>query len=276
MLTVQADDVGMTVSINQATRQAVELGVIDAASIMVPCPYFDDISSFCAASTDCDWGVHGTLTCEWPQLRWGPVSEGLAVRSLCDSQGYFYSTIDDFKRTATPEAVALELAVQIEVARQRRIQLTYIDCHMYAVYSRPDLMGAYVETARSEGLLALVDGVVFQRALLPLALLQPHCVVIQRTIRHTRSSVPPPNRWHAAYTQQLANVSGMRNQLLLHLGIDDPVARASLGHQNPYGAAWRARDTRFAVSNALARTLRQRGIERCRWSRYATVGGRHQ
>lgn len=275
LLTIQTDDVGMTKSINEATQRAVQLGAIDAASLMVPCPNFDDIADFCASTSGCEWGVHFTMTCEWPQLRWGPISRATAVRSLCNMEGHFHSTIDEATRVATPEAVALELAAQIEAAAQRKIRLTYIDSHMYAIYSRSDLMAAYIEVAGSAGLLALIDGAVFRRAPLPRSVLKPHCVVIERTIRYTRSNAPSSEQWSDGYIRQLSDASGERNQLLLHVGMDDAESRQFLGHHNPYGAAWRARDTHFAYSGGLADALAQRGIVRCGWSAYAPLPGHY-
>lgn len=269
LLTIQADDVGMVASINAATRSAVQLGTIDAASLMVPCPHFDEIADFCAGSDGCEWGIHATLTCEWPQLRWGPVSRDLAVRSMCDVHGHFFPSVDEFARTASAAAVALELSAQIDIAARRGIRLTYLDCHMYALYARADLMAAYIFAARSAGLLALVDSAVYMRARLPPGLLQPHCVTIQRAIRYTRHDAPSAGQWSQGYSRQVREASGPRNQLLLHLGADDPVSRALIGHRTPYGSAWRARDAEYVHSQGFGSTLSRMGIERRSWSRYA-------
>ena len=265
-LTIQADDVGMSPSINEATRKAVLHGVIDAASVMVPCPCFDDIADFCKTAEHVDWGLHATLTCELPRRRWGPTARDTSVASLCGADGHFHASVGEFAQVASPVAVAVEIASQVEAARRRGVRLSYLDCHMYAVYARADLMATYIEAARVAGLSALVDSAVFGRSGLPTDLLTRHCIVIRRTVRYTRIDAPVAGRWGEGYRQQLFNMTGTHNQLLLHLGADDAESRALLGYRGAYGSTWRARDARYVHSTGFNRALRQLRIERRSWS----------
>src|SRR5260370_35876481 len=46
LLIVHADDVGMTHSVNAATIKPLDTGAVNAASTMVPCPWFPEIADY--------------------------------------------------------------------------------------------------------------------------------------------------------------------------------------------------------------------------------------
>jgi len=86
---IHADDVGMCQASLSAFVDLLEVGLVTTGSTMVPCPWFPATAVFCRKNSDVDMGVHITLTCEWENYRWGPISTVDQTSGLMDEEGYF-------------------------------------------------------------------------------------------------------------------------------------------------------------------------------------------
>ena len=79
LLIIHADDIGVAHAENSATFKAMQTGVVNSGSIMVPCPWFTEVASYVKENPKADLGLHLTLTSEWKYYKWGPVTSASAV-----------------------------------------------------------------------------------------------------------------------------------------------------------------------------------------------------
>jgi hypothetical protein len=143
LLIIHADDVGMSHSVNRATTQALEVGMVTCGSIMVPCPWFSEMAAYCREHPEADLGLHLTLTSEWKYYRWGPVASKDRVPSLLDGEEYLWRTAQQVREHAKPEEVEIELRAQIERALEFGVRPTHLDTHMGTVFVNPQFFEIY-------------------------------------------------------------------------------------------------------------------------------------
>jgi predicted glycoside hydrolase/deacetylase ChbG (UPF0249 family) len=103
---------------------------------MVPCPWFPEAVALLNENPSIDAGVHLTLTAEWTNCKWRPVTN---APSLTDESGYFYPFIwpvGNQPGKSLQEAewdireIEAEFRTQIELAKKHVPQLTHISTHM--------------------------------------------------------------------------------------------------------------------------------------------------
>jgi chitin disaccharide deacetylase len=144
---IHADDIGMCQASVTAFAELTAFGLISSGAAMVPCAWFPAAAAGSRSTPGDDLGVHLTLTCEWDAYRWGPISTRDVESGMIDDQGYFYRSTELAQAHGRPEAVARELAAQIERALAAGMRPTHVDTHMGSVYSAA-FLPAYLDVAR--------------------------------------------------------------------------------------------------------------------------------
>src|SRR5688572_18727597 len=128
VLILHVDDVGMSWDSNQGAIQALEKGVATSCSIMMPCPWVPGFAHYLKKNPKIDAGLHLTLTSEWTDYRWHPLT-GKANPGLVDGEGAFWSSVEDVAKHATGDEVEAEIRAQIDRARNLGFEPTHLDSH---------------------------------------------------------------------------------------------------------------------------------------------------
>lgn len=262
LLIVHADDVGVTHSVNAATIKALDTGLVNSASIMVPCPWFPEIADYAKAHPDADFGLHLTLTSERVYYRWGPVASKDRVGSLVDENGYFHH---DWPRDLliNPKEVELELRAQIERAYAMGIRPTHLDSHQYRLYENGKLFEVVLRLAHEYKLPVFVvrewfaDRPYLESSLTPPDIILDHTVTIPPEV--------PPEKWAEFYRNALKNLQPGVTEFVIHLAFADDEMKAATRERETWGAAWRQRDFDFFTSQEFRNLLQEQNIKLVTW-----------
>ena len=239
LLIINADDLAMSHSENDASLTALDNKLVTSATVMVPAPWFGEVAAYAKTHPDADLGLHLTLTAEWQTFRWGPVTPRTLVPSLVGPDGYFYSTTEEFARHAKVDEVETEVRAQIERARAMGLDPTHLDAHMHALYATPQLFAVLRRVARDYRLpVRMARNEQVFRDLLPYV---DAAVPFPDAIFSPLGDVQPA-AWNAYYINVVKNLQPGVTELFVHLAHDDAEMRAVTVNFPVWDAAWRQRD----------------------------------
>ena len=261
LLIIHADDLGVAHSVNAASLDALDKGIISSASAMVPTPWITEVAAYARTHPNADIGLHLTITSEWETYRWGSVAPADKVPSLLEPDGTFPRDVAKVAATAKPSEVERELRAQVDRAIAIGIRPTHLDTHMYALFSTPELIAAYVKVARDYRLPFLAPRED------PRTKLQPpfseNDVLLDAVI--IASPDVPRDKWKEFYLNAIANLKPGLTELLVHLGSDDSELQAITVNHEPYGSAWRQKDTEVLSSAEFRKALKDNSVVVITW-----------
>jgi len=239
LLIINADDLAMSHSENDASLTALDQKLVTAATVMVPAPWFGEVAAYATTHPDADLGLHLTLTAEWQTFRWGPVTPRTLVPSLVGPDGFFYSTTEEFARHAKVDEVETEIRAQIERAKSMGLEPTHLDAHMHALYATPQLFAVLRQVARDYRLpIRMARNEQVFRDLLPYV---DAAVPFPDAIFSPLDDVQPA-AWKDYYVNVVKKLQPGVTELFVHLAHDDGEMRAVTVNYPVWDAAWRQRD----------------------------------
>jgi predicted glycoside hydrolase/deacetylase ChbG (UPF0249 family) len=255
-LLVRGDDIGSAHAVSQAFVKCYREGILRSAEVMVPCPWFEEAARVLNENPAIDVGVHLTLTSEWDNIKWRPLTH---APSLMNKDGYFYQmTVSTWPPEARwpagtafmdakvkTEDVEKELRAQIELARRKIRNVTHLSAHMGTATCRPELRKLVARLAKEYGLITGDDAA---KAGLKYA-------------GGWGSGRDTPEQRAAALAGRLSQLEPGTWLIVEHPGLDTPEMRA-LGHKGS-GSVSRARwgVTTAFTSPAVKKVIKDRGIE---------------
>jgi predicted glycoside hydrolase/deacetylase ChbG (UPF0249 family) len=247
-LVVRADDIGSCHTANLACIQVYREGIARSVEVQVPCPWFNEAARMLRENPGYDVGVHLTLTSEWENYKWGPLTQ---APSLVDAQGHFFPMTS--QRADFPpgtgflesgwkiEEVEKELRAQIELARKMIPQVSHLSSHMGTPTSTPELRALVARLAKEYKLPVETPGAQY--------------------LRWFVDSKASAEQREAALVKALEEVGPGTWILVEHPGLDTPEMRA-MGHKGYWEvASHRDGVTKAFCSPKVKEVIQRRGIQ---------------
>lgn len=145
VLILHVDDVGMSFDSNQGAIESMEKGVANSLSVMMPCPWVPGFVQYLKTHPQVDAGLHLTLTSEWSEYRWGPLTGKPSSPGLVDAEGALWSSVEDVVKHASADEVESEIRAQLARAQSMGFEPTHLDSHMGTLFASPEFLQRYVK-----------------------------------------------------------------------------------------------------------------------------------
>ncbi len=271
LLVIHGDDLGVAHSKNEASILAMKVGMVNSASIMMPCPWVEEIAVFARENPEADLGLHLTLTNEWHRYNWGPLASVDQVPSLVNERGFLFSDCLQFGQNAKVEEAEIELRAQVEQALRMGIKPTHFDTHMGCLlFNSAEMFEVYLKLGREYNVPVMVSR-TFLKVASPAFLdkLTDEDVIIE----HVLSAGPEDyeNGMEDYYTTTLNELQAGVHVLLIHLGYDNAEMQAITYGKEYWGSKWRQQDFDFFTSKKCEQLLKENNIHLITWRDISTA-----
>lgn len=158
VLILHIDDAGMSYDSNLGTIKALEQGVANSVSVMMPCPWVPAFVKYLKQNPKTDAGLHLTLTSEWQNYRWGPLTGKKSAPGLVDLEGAFWPGVGQVVQHANADEVEAEIRAQLDRARQMGFEPTHLDSHMGTLFASPAFLERYIKVGIEEKIPVMLPG----------------------------------------------------------------------------------------------------------------------
>jgi chitin disaccharide deacetylase len=136
-LIINVDDIGIHSGAVASALETIIHGVAASGSVMVVCPGSAAALELLASHPEVPVGVHLTLTADFPQVPWSPLTAGPSIQEHGLLLGI--GQRDRLLAQADAHEVEAEFRAQIEVLLEAGVQPTHLDWHCLADGGREDI-----------------------------------------------------------------------------------------------------------------------------------------
>lgn len=257
LLIIHSDDLGVAHSENAASFKAIEEGMVNSASVMMPTPWVMEAAEYAKAHPDThDFGLHLVLSSEWKNYRWGPVSSINEVPSLINEHGYFHG---DCETKVSIQEVEAELRAQIDRAYAMGLVPTHLDSHMGCLMQTQELVEAYLKMGHEYKLPVMVN------KSFPEELLKKYEVKVVLEEILTIMPAQYEKGTEAYYNEAIKNLKPGVSTFLIHTAYDNDELKAMTIDHPEWGNAWRQKDYDYFTSDACKELLEKENIQLVTW-----------
>ncbi|MFD2035505.1 polysaccharide deacetylase family protein [Belliella marina] len=152
------DDSGMSYESNLGTIKSMEEGVATSCSVMMPCAWSASFVNYANKNPQMDVGVHLTLTSEWKDYRWEPLSGKALSPSLQDHEGAMWNSVELVVKNGSPEEVYIEMKAQVDRAISLGLKPTHLDSHMGTLFAHEPFLEKYIQVGAEYGIPVMFPG----------------------------------------------------------------------------------------------------------------------
>ncbi|PSR54622.1 hypothetical protein AHMF7605_14455 [Adhaeribacter arboris] len=158
VLILHVDDAGMSYDSNEGAIQALEKGVANSVSVMMPCPWVPGFIKYLKQHPQVDAGLHLTLTSEWINYRWAPLAGTAGTPTLIDTEGALWPSVADVVQHAKADEVETEIRAQLARAQTMGFQPTHLDSHMGTLFASPAFLERYIKVGVENQIPVMLPG----------------------------------------------------------------------------------------------------------------------
>ena len=144
-LIVRGDDMGYCHRTNLGCIKAYREGILTAVEVMVVCDHFPEAVEMLKENPDLDVGVHLTLTSEWENIKWEPLTD---APSLVDVNGHFFPMTWPDAAYSPDQALGTSDYSLVEIEKELRAQIETALFHLPRCSHATPHMGFHTITSR--------------------------------------------------------------------------------------------------------------------------------
>lgn len=145
LVIVNADDLGLSETVNGEVERLHKRGVLSSATIMATGPAVEGVPSIQDRNPELGLGLHMNAT------NFRAVTPAIRESMLCDGQGVFHLDFRSrYQRRLTP-LLAAEWMAQLEKVLDMGIRIDHLDSHHH-VHTWPSVLPALREVSRRSGI----------------------------------------------------------------------------------------------------------------------------